>query len=255
MAENSSLWCANGFYGAEDVAALYDQFPRRASCRRFLSAPSAGQWQALCDAAKGLTLPRARLVPGLCETDLFRPFGGIFMKFENVRRFVAVVGDGTPEGTLNAGVSGEMLLLKAVSLGMAGVWVAGTYRRKAVPVALQPGERLLALIALGVPPEGFSVGKRKRKPLEKLLGGPADMKNTLLMDVALAVQAAPSAVNLQPWRIRQEADKTVALSVTRPFFRLDLGIAAAHAILALGDARVMLFLGPDALSVRMKPAL
>ena len=253
MSETSLLWCANGFYGADDIVALYGQIPKRASCRCFRSAPDDACWQALTEALPGLALPGVRLVPGLCQPELFRPFGGHLMKFENVRRFLAVIGTDSPEGAINAGVSGEMAMLKACSLGMAGTWVSGTYKRKAVPVALGEQERLFALLALGVPPDGFAPGPRKRKPLKTLLGGTPDVTNALLMDVALAVQAAPSAINLQPWRLRQEADKTIVLSVPLPFFRLDLGIAAAHALLALGQGKGTLRLGANGLSVSVTP--
>lgn len=244
------IWCLNHFYNPEELAALYEQIPRRASCRRFLSAPSAAQWSELGEAAKRLTLPGVRLELNLCTTELFQPFGGLLMKFENVQRYAAVFA--APDAVVNAGISGELLLLEAVRLGMAGVWVSGTYKRKAAPAA-QPGERLLALIALGVPPEDFAVGQRNRKPLQALvtrgeLGG-------IFREIALAVQTAPSAMNGQPWQLACEEDGTVEISVKRPNSRLDLGIAAAHALLALGSTNARFDLAPDQLSVRMKPVL
>lgn len=244
-------WCLNHFYDPQELAALYDVIPRRASCRRFLSAPSAAQTEELNAAAQRLALPGTRLEIGRCSTALFQPFFGLLMKFENVRNYVAVFAKNDPEGTVNAGVSGEMLMLEAVRLGMAGVWVAGTFKRKEVTAQAKPGERLVALIALGVPPEGFSAKGRKRKPLEQLVEGGVD-KGGLLKDIAMAVQAAPSAMNMQPWRLWQEAD-TIILSVKRPGQRLDLGIAAAHALLALGNTAVRIDLAEDRLCVRMKP--
>lgn len=244
-------WCLNHFYDPGELAALYEQIPRRASCRCFLSAPAAAQWSDLSAAAQRLALPGVRMEMGLCSTELFQPLLGLMIKFENVRNYVAVFAKDDPEGTVNAGVSGEMLMLEAVRLGMAGVWVTGTYKHKDVPAQPKPGERLVALMALGVPPEDFSAKERKRKPLEQLVEGKAD-NGGLLKDIATAVQAAPSAMNRQPWRLRQEAD-AIILGVKKPGQRLDLGIAAAHALLALGNTAVRIDLAEDRLSVRMKP--
>lgn len=245
-------WCLNHFYDPDELKALYDVIPQRASCRSFLSAPSAAQMKELAAAAQRLALPGVRLELGLCSTELFQPFFGLFIKFENVRNYVAIFAKDDPKGTVNAGVSGEMLMLEAVRLGMAGVWVAGTYKRKEVPSQPKPGERLVALIALGVPPEDFSAKNRKRKPLSELVEG--DVKGGgLLKDIATAVQAAPSAMNMQPWRMKQEADGAIVLAIKNPAQRLDLGIAAAHALLALGNTAVRIDLTNDQLCVRMKP--
>lgn len=247
---SQSIWCLNHFYNPQELSALYEQIPRRASCRRFLSAPSAEQWAALGAAAERLALPGVRLELNLCATELFQPFGGLLMKFENVQRYAAVFA--APDAAVNAGVSGELLLLEAVRLGMAGVWVSGTYKRKSAPAA-RSGEALLALIALGVPPEDFAVGQRKRKPLDVLVT--QRELSGVLRDIALAVQAAPSAMNGQPWRLSSEPDGTVVMSVKRAASRMELGIATAHALLALGSTSARFDLAPDQQSVRMKPVL
>ena len=65
---------------------------------------------------------------------------GLLMKFENVQRFAAViVQEGDPKNVVNAGISGEMFLLKAVELGLGGCWVSGTFKRG--QVGLKPDDR------------------------------------------------------------------------------------------------------------------
>lgn len=255
MSETAAEWCVNDFYSPNDKAALYEQVTRRYSCRRFLSAPSAAQWKALCAAAERLCPPKARLAPAMCAPGMFQTVSARMMKFENVQRYVAVISaDGSPQSVLNAGVGGEMLLLEACRLGMAGVWVVSSYKKSDAAVPLAQGERLLAVIALGVPFEDAPAPERKRRPLAKLMANGEEPKYGLAHDVATAVRLAPSAMNLQPWKVSLGTDGSIALSVPLAALRLDLGIAAAHAMLALGVTPARFQLSGDDLTIRMKPA-
>lgn len=248
-----TTWPINDFYNPVETASLFEAISHRQSCRRFHSAPSTQQWNDLNAAAGRLALPGSRLALGLCNTTLFQPFFGLFMKFENVQRYAAVIAkDDQAQSVVNAGVSGEMLMLYAVSLGLAGVWVAGTYKRKDVTLALSPGERIVALIALGVPLQPAKPPlSRKRKALRELCQGDLPGVPAALREIPPAVQAAPSALNAQPWRMRYEPDHALSLRVTGSAKRLDLGIATAHAVLALGKTPALFTLSDDGLTVRI----
>ena len=178
---------------------------------------------------------------------------GLMMKFENVQRYAAVIAtDSDPRGAVNAGVSGELLLLQAVRMGLAGVWVSGTFKRQKVGVTLAPGEKLLALIALGVPPEPPQpVTARDRKPVSNYFENDFSGAPLALKEISIAVQAAPSAMNMQPWRMCYEPEGKLVLRLKSPAFAagLDLGIAAAHALLALGSTPALFALSEDGAAV------
>ena len=100
---------------------------------------------------------------------------------------------------------------------------------------LRQNERLLAVLALGVPQaEPQPPLTRKRKPPEAFCPDYAALPSAL-REVVDYVRIAPSAMNLQPWRITMVSDQEVTLAVAVAPLRLDLGIALAHAVLALGS--------------------
>ncbi len=229
-------WALNGFYDLPGLTGLYEAMPRRASCRLFAAAPTAAQWAGLQAAAAELALPGVRIHLGVCDNSLFQPLFGLLMKFENVQRFAAVIATGdAPESAVNAGVSGEMLLLRAVELGLGGCWVSGTFKRGQTGVQLKPGEKLLALIALGVPAQEPSLPiARKRKELAAICPE-HEALCPALREAAEYVRIAPSAMNLQPWRFTMLSDRAVTLAVAAGAQRMDLGIALCHVALALGS--------------------
>ncbi|MDD3921020.1 MAG: nitroreductase family protein, partial [Eubacteriales bacterium] len=190
---------------------------------------------------------------GMCDTSLFQPLMGMLMKFENVQRFAAIIlKDDQPKSVVNAGISGEMFLLRAVELGLGGCWVSGTYKRGQVGLHLADGEKILALIALGrpktvpVPPI-----HRKRKEVETLCVNFATLPSAF-KEAALYVRSAPSAMNRQPWRMRPDGEKKLILSVSLSVQRVDLGIALCHALLALGSTPAQFTLDDDALSTTIE---
>ena len=252
MTYPAATWPLNNFYAPGETTALFEAISCRQSCRRFHSAPSTAQWNDLAAAAKSLTRPGARIALGLCDTSLFQPFFGILMKFENVQRYAAVItADDSAQSLVSAGVSGEMLLLDAVRMGLAGVWVAGTYKKNGVGLTLEPGEKIAALIALGVPAEPPANSfRRKRKPLKELMENDFSPAPIALREIAQSVWAAPSALNRQPWRMRYEPEGTLYLRTPAP--SLDLGIAAAHAVLALGNTAASFSLSEDGTTVRIE---
>ena len=99
-----------------------------------------------------------------------------------------------------AGFLGDAFVLEASALGLGTCWVSGTYRRKQIRLPMQENETVLAVIAVGVPEKPLQAPKnRRRKPLDKLMNAvPAD---GMMLDAAKLVQIAPSAMNMQPWRM------------------------------------------------------
>ncbi len=242
-----SNWRLNGFYDITKLTGLFEAAQRRESCRAFAAAPTAEQWNALLSAADDLVMPGVRIALGICDNSLFQPMLGLMMKFENVQRFAAVMTtDKEPKSVVNAGVSGEMFLLRAVEMGLAGCWVSGTYKRGQVGIKTGDGEKIVSLIALGRPKTLPSLPiKRKRKDLLALCPD-FDSLNFALKEIAQYVQIAPSAMNLQPWRMKLEGPNALSVSVGMAGQRLDLGIGMCHALLALGNTPALFSLSDNA---------
>lgn len=247
-------WRLNGYFDPNKMKDLYETISERESCRSFASAPSSEQWSGLLASADAFALPGARIALGMCNNALFQPFFGLLMKFDNVQRFAAVFAtEGNAESVINAGISGEMLMLDAVKRGLGGVWVAGTYKHKDVGIKLREGEKLCALIALGVPKQRPSLPlKRKRKQISDICSTNFTDAPSAFREVARAVQAAPSAMNLQPWQLTYEPEGKLTISIKRASQRLDFGIALCHAVLAMGNTSARYTLSEDGLSASLQ---
>lgn len=247
-------WRINGFYDVTKLTGLFEAAQRRESCRSFAAAPSTEQWNALTHAADELALPGVRIALGLCDTSLFKPLlAGLVIKFENVQRFAAViVRDREPQTVVDAGVSGEMFLLRAVELGLGACWVSGTYKRGQVGLRLEADERIVALLALGIPKRLPDLPIRRRRKEITALCPAFDSLNSAQQEIVQYVQIAPSAINLQPWRISPAGPSELTISVGTPGQRLDLGIGLCHALLALGSTPAQFSLGENALSATVR---
>ena len=241
-------WRLNGFFDSTKLTGLFEAAQRRESCRSFSAAPDAEQWRELLAAATSLAMPGVRIALGLCENSLFQPpLGSLFVKFENVQRFAAIITtDAQPRSVVNAGVSGEMFLLRAVELGLGGCWVSGTYRRAQVGIQTEGSEKIVSLIALGRPKTLPDLPLRRKRKDMAVLCPEFEKLSFTFREVAQYVQIAPSAINLQPWRIKPEGDKALSVSVGGAGHRLDLGIGMCHALLALGNTPALFTLADNA---------
>ena len=141
------------------------------------------------------------------------------------RRYAAVIADEEiPHAAIHAGISGEAFILEAVSLGLGTCWVAA-FKRGGVNVPLEEGEKVKAVIALGKP--GEEDGPRTRKKLTEICSSNPSDWPLWAYNAAEYVRIAPSAVNLQPWRL-SFAGRTLMLSSARQNASLDMGIAVLH---------------------------
>lgn len=211
---------------------LYQAISRRYSCRSYAGAPTAADWASLSYAAQRYALPGARLILQTVPDDLFT---GIMLGHGKITgcttAAVLITNLGEPQGRVHAGILGEAFCLEAVALGLGTCWVSGTYRRKRLDLPLQADEAVLAVIALGQPTPSNLPESRRRKSLSRLCKGDISFWPEEFRLAAAAVQAAPSAMNLQPWNMLLE-DGSLALTV--PLRQaLELGIAVCHAELAL----------------------
>lgn len=215
---------------------LAGAIPARVSCRAYTDAPSTADWASLAYAAERYRLPGARL--GLCRVDEVL-FTGTLLGMGRITGCTAaavVIASSTePMGRLHAGILGEAFALEAVSLGLGTCWVSGTYRKKLLSVSLEANEAVLCIIAVGKPaPGSMDAFSRKRKPIERIARS-YDRWTGTFRDVARAVQAAPSAMNMQPWQLALDGRRFILDGSDRS--QLDLGIALCHAELTLPPHR------------------
>ena len=147
---------------------------------------------------------------------------------------VIVAKQGTPMEV--EGFMGEALVLEATAMGLGTCWLGAGFYPDVISrnVELKNDEAVHCVIALGkaeMPP--FAP---KRKPIEKICGMSEAQLEELgawQKEAVLAARLAPSAMNLQPWKIT--ADKT-SVAIEEPtavlykkYAQIDRGICMLHA--------------------------
>ena len=147
---------------------------------------------------------------------------------------VIVAKQGTPQEM--EGFMGEALVLQATAMGLGTCWLGAGFYADVVTrnVELQNDEAVHCVIALGkCDKPAFAP---KRKALEKVCGLNEAQLTELgawQKEAVLAAHVAPSAVNLQPWKITAEK---MSVSILEPEFvmlkkyaSIDRGICMLHA--------------------------
>ncbi|MBR6187087.1 MAG: nitroreductase family protein [Clostridia bacterium] len=225
--------CAiNGFFSPTQRERYLSAVSGRRSVRTYLGDPGVEALSALSYTAARVALPGVRLALGDAQdAELYRhlPFVD---PIRGTRKYAAViVDDAVPNALIHAGVSGEAFVLEAAALGLGTCWVAA-FKRGGVNVPLEEGEKIRAVIAFGIP--GESGGSRKRKRLSEICSPDPTDWPLWAYNAAECVRVAPSAVNLQPWRLTY-AGRTLSLSSARSGAGLDIGIALLHLSLGVGD--------------------
>ena len=154
---------------------------------------------------------------------------GSFSGVTNYFVLVGPDGDGLEE---RAGYYGERLVLLAQMLGLNTCWVGLTFSKKKAHIEVDPGEKLVMVIALGY---GAAQGTaHKDKPMEKLCRTEGDMPDWFRRGMECAM-LAPTAINQQKFCFTLEPDgKVKAEALKGPFSRVDLGIVKYHFELGAG---------------------
>eukprot|EP00727_Mastigamoeba_balamuthi_P011875 m51a1_g731 hypothetical protein (963) ;mRNA; f:476050-480116 len=162
------------------------------------------------------------------------------------------------------GVVFERVVLEATRMGLCTCWLGGTFseaafRRAAeeAGVVFGPGDKVFVACPLGFPTDDNSLlrsvmvgrmldkesGRTSRLPYDRLFfdlksGSPLDVAalgSAALREAAEAVRVAPSACNMQPWRVVRESEAVwhfyalrVSVTVPEALASNDCGIAACH---------------------------
>ena len=215
----------NAFFSTAQRTRYLSAIPHRYSCRSFSEALDISHISALSYAAQRVCLPGVRIVIDECTDDLF--FGlPIVGRIKGMTRCAYIIADmNEPRAALHAGISGEAFILEAAAMNVGTCWVSGSYRRSAVTVDLNEGEKILAVTPLGLP-ENQAPARSRKKLSQICLGNPTDWP-LWAYHAAEAVRAAPSAVNMQPWKLSY-AGHALQLLTNGKVNSLDLGIAMLH---------------------------
>ena len=150
----------------------------------------------------------------------FKSIMAHYGKFENVKNYIAIVGNKNQQET--AGYYGEKIVLKCQELGLNTCWVAMTHGKSKAEI--KKGQKLLIIISLGY---GITQGvPHKSKSVAEL--GKADQKTEWFDKGMEAVSLAPTAVNQQKFLFELKNGNVTAKNLGGFYSKIDLGIAKYH---------------------------
>ena len=158
------------------------------------------------------------------EPDCFRSAMAHYGNFVNANNYIALVG--LKSGVLeeNCGYYGELLVLKAQSLGLNTCWVALTHGKSKAVVA--PDEKEVIIISLGY---GKTQGGAHRGKSAADVAVFADDDPQWYRDGVEAALLAPTAMNQQNFRFdRSGSYVTAKTGMLGPCLPIDLGIVKCH---------------------------
>ena len=154
------------------------------------------------------------------EPKAFDGFMAHYGKFENVKNYIAIVGNKNDQE--KAGYYGEKIVLKCQELGLNTCWVAMTHGKSKAEI--KRGQKLLIIISLGY---GETQGvPHKGKSIAEL--GKADQSTEWFDRGMEAVSLAPTAVNQQKFLFELKNEKVTAKNLGGFYSKIDLGIAKYH---------------------------
>jgi len=174
----------------------------------------------LCNAQSGLHM---QLVAN--EPKAFDCIMAHYGRFWGVTNYIAVIGRKSPNLDEICGYFGEHLVLRAQQLGLNTCWVALTYNK--IPDAFQiaPGEKLVAVIALGYGATQGSI--RKSKAPQYVSNIDENSPDWFRKGVAAAL-LAPTALNQQKFYLHYEDGVVYAQAKLGFYTKVDLGIVKYH---------------------------
>ena len=205
----------------------YDAIHARSSVRKYTAAPDKEQLDRLGVLCRKLSWQGVTI----------RMFKGPGLKPSNIKGTdvyaVIVAKHGTPMEV--EGFMGEALVLEATAMGLGTCWLGAGFYADVISrnVNLQSDEAVHCVIALGkaaLPP--FAP---KRRNLQSVCGKTEQQLGELGVwhkEAVDCARLAPSAVNLQPWKIEVDRAGLAILERTtlvKKYAPIDRGICMLHA--------------------------
>lgn len=203
---------------------LKEAMERRHSVRQYQDRPippeTAEALEREVSACNGESGLHIQLV--LEEPEAFRGPLAHYGRFRNVRNYLCLAGPQGAELEEAIGYYGQRLVLRAFQLGLDSCWVALTFRKRKCRCTLNPGEKLVCVIALGYG-QSHGVPHRSKSP-EAVSRWTGDAPPDWFQAGVRAALLAPTAVNQQKFRLTLEGDRVRAEALRGSYTRLDLGI-------------------------------
>ena len=154
------------------------------------------------------------------EPECFDSFMAHYGKFENVKNYIAIVGNKNEQE--KAGYYGEKIVLKCQELGLNTCWVAMTHGKSKAEI--KKGQKLLIIISLGY---GKTQGvPHKSKSISEL--SRTDEVAEWFETGMEAVKLAPTAVNQQKFLFELKNGIVTAKNLGGFYSKIDLGIVKYH---------------------------
>ncbi len=214
---------------------IFELMRSRHSVRNFTAKPLEDSVVAELNALISECNASASLNIQLClnEPEAFKSILAKYGRFKNVNNYIALVAKKEPGSDEKLGYYGEKLVLKAQELGLRTCWVGGSYSKGKAVCAVNEGEKLYIVIALGYSDEDGI--PHKNKSIEKLCRVDGVMPDWFRRAMEAAM-LAPTAINQQSFTFTLKGNKVCAKAGLGPYAKLDLGIVKLHFELGAGDA-------------------
>lgn len=154
----------------------------------------------------------------------FKNFIPLFVRFKNVKNYIALVAKKQGDFYVECGYYGARLIIKAQQAGLNSCWVTNTYNAKKCQVSLAPNEELVGVIAIGY---GTTDGTQHKSKIMESLCKPCSDK--WFIDGMNAAVLAPTGLNKQNFFI--EANGNTVLIHTKDnssMSQIDTGIVKYH---------------------------
>ncbi len=206
---------------------LLEAIERRHSVRQYLARPlEADLKNRLDEMIDGCnTLSGLHIQPVYDEPTAFRSPMARYGRFEQVSNYIVLAGERAEDLDERCGYWGERIVLQAQQWGLNTCWVGMSYSKRAVPVEVAAGEKIVAVIALGY---GRTQGvAHKSRPIEKIADIGGDHPEWFCRGVEAAL-LAPTAMNQQKFRFEYSAEGVRATTRWGFYSKVDLGIAKYH---------------------------
>ncbi len=165
------------------------------------------------------------------EPECFGSARAKYGKFEGCSNYIAMVGD-KAIGDLDerCGYYGELLVLKALELGLNTCWVALTHGKSKAVVGKKETEVILISLGYGKTQGNDRKSKKATEVSNITPESPAWFKKGME-----AVLLAPTAINQQKYKFILSGNKVRAKSgMVGPCLKIDLGIVKCHFELGAG---------------------
>ena len=197
----------------------------RHSVRSYLDRPIEQDKREILERAVGEVNAEAGLHVQLFteEPEAFDANAPHYGMFSGCRNYFAMVGPKEADEAI--GYYGEKLVLLAQELGLNTCWVALTFKKNKVQVAVDREEKLHVVIALGY---GATQGVPHKSREVTEVSNLTEDSPQWFKDGMEAALLAPTAINQQKFSFTQK-DSTVRARTKLTFYgRMDLGIAKYH---------------------------